>query len=414
MAKVFKIHEADTAFPVGCWEKTSFVTELPDAIIPPKQKYVYLFMIGGSGASIISPFIYFFYQAASRCDYIVKPIFVERNFDSEIVSNAINTIGEFRKICQFKLCESKIGHPYFFYEKNLDCLEKNNVFLDICSGISETDKAYISFSVYNNENIRVKDYIVKCIRKQSEAEIHCSLFLPYFRLLGQTEASVQNQIANNLRASGQLENKEYMTIIGLPALSVYERAAYQCNPFNMVSLISASNLLRSMQSSPNDANGIYEYSINFQDVLYVKDIIGDKQFRDGLIYADMRCLLWSYLRKINNQTIEQISDVRYRFIDLFLGKASQMLSDLCDMTYHNAMAIRFRKRIFDTSSLNLLFNDSGFFKIRRMSEKDFSLYFDSLINPESTVNENMIISQVLLSIDKLITGNFEDIQSLYY
>lgn len=75
-------------------------------------------MIGGSGASVLEPIIYFFKKQIEESNCKLVPIFIDRNFHSEIVSRSIRNIKK-HQIYNTYSCESSdnfITNPFFFVD----------------------------------------------------------------------------------------------------------------------------------------------------------------------------------------------------------------------------------------------------------------------------------------------------------
>lgn len=68
-----------------------------------KPEVLYIFMIGGSGSTIMKPYIHFFSHVTGFSDCTIKPVFIDRNFNSKNVSDAINSISRYERYCVYSM-----------------------------------------------------------------------------------------------------------------------------------------------------------------------------------------------------------------------------------------------------------------------------------------------------------------------
>ena len=92
-----------------------------------KSRKLYLFMIGGSGASIIEPILYYFYSRVIEAGYRIVPIYMDRKFHSEVVSRSIRAIKDYQTYCAFTASDIVVMNPYFFIDDDSMFNGKNNL-----------------------------------------------------------------------------------------------------------------------------------------------------------------------------------------------------------------------------------------------------------------------------------------------
>lgn len=82
---------------------------------------LWLFMIGGSAAGIITPLSRFFMSMVST-DVIV-PIFIDNQCHSDNTSSAILDIARYEEFCRLTCIKSKISPPFLFIENSIQSLK---------------------------------------------------------------------------------------------------------------------------------------------------------------------------------------------------------------------------------------------------------------------------------------------------
>lgn len=76
MSKIFHINTLQSSLYTKGYSNAGFLDNKCD-------KSIFLFMIGGSGASVLEPIIYFFEKQIEEAKYKLVPIFIDRKFHSE-------------------------------------------------------------------------------------------------------------------------------------------------------------------------------------------------------------------------------------------------------------------------------------------------------------------------------------------
>lgn len=82
------------------------------------EKRLFLFMIGGTGASIIEPLLYYFDSFIYKAGYSIIPVFIDRHFHSEIVSRSLTSIKNYQIHCAFTASHMITHNPYLFIDDN--------------------------------------------------------------------------------------------------------------------------------------------------------------------------------------------------------------------------------------------------------------------------------------------------------
>lgn len=181
------------------------------------QKHLYLFMIGGSGASLIEPLLFYFDKLVDEANHTIIPIFIDRSFHSEILSRSVRTIKHYQKYCAYSANKLISLNPFLFIDDNKSLLDGDNNLNKIINRITSQDTIAISYSLQNNNNIRVKNSLVNAIRNCSDARIFNLIFFPYFNLdFGDGEFLVsEDQTKRNLKAAQHLTANEHCFFVGL-------------------------------------------------------------------------------------------------------------------------------------------------------------------------------------------------------
>lgn len=172
MSKFFHINTLQSSLYTQGYSNAGFLSNKCD-------KNIFLFMIGGSGASVLEPIIYFFKKQIEESNYKLVPIFIDRNFHSEIVSRSIRNIKK-HQIYNTYSCESSdnfITNPFLFVD-NGNLLNSKNNLNKLIDSIQDDDIIAFSYSIYNKENLSVKRSIAEHIRLKTNAKIFNMVFLP--------------------------------------------------------------------------------------------------------------------------------------------------------------------------------------------------------------------------------------------
>lgn len=284
---------------------------------------------------------------------------------------------------------------------------------EIISCIGGSDKVLMVYSTYNILNIQTKDYLVESIRKVcADAEIYHTVFLPYFK--------IGNQRLHDLISRERIEDelnigsKEYMTLLGMPKLCTYIRQTFQCNPFSLTSLVASYIINQIIGNKSYTSNGYRTYSIANNSTLVPLDIIPSKEFRRSLIYSDMKSLCWSFLGSTHNSIIQYISSESYEYVNLFLKESVDMLIDLGDSTItEKSFVMKYRADGFNSQDLSANFIRYKLLFMRNRANRIFLKRILGNVNIAKAQNERVIISEIITSINKFITDNFDEIDKLY-
>lgn len=391
------------------------------------RKNLYLFMIGGTGASVIEPLLYYFEGCVKSAGYTIVPIFIDREFNSEIVSRSILSIKNYQTYCAYTASNLFVANPYLFVDDNSLLSNDSNLGL-IINKICSNDTVAFAFSVSstNKHNRRVRQLIMEAI-SLSEVRIFNLVFLPYFILQFGGREFLDSEKYNeerefltskdftvfNLKSLHPQFGNEHFFYAGLPTLSLYTKSDYQKNPFNVVSLIQ-SYALSSFLSKEMEGNTTYEFGIGIKPIYNLDDFIPNSSLRETVISFDFKSLCWSHVSQSDALTHYGISHEVMEQITMFYESASSLIKQLQDKTVHRDLQIVIR-RSFNFSSVwkEFVRNDYGIVK-RKHSKSSWIKDLLSYIQTDAMVTSNMVIHETLKSIDTYIKEHWIEIENLYY
>lgn len=424
MSKVFSIGEKEGINSKG-WK--SIGSSLRMEASWGARKFLYLFMIGGTGASVIEPILYYFEEYVQSAGYRIVPIFIDRKFNSEIVSRSIFSIKNYQTHCAHTASYMVVDNPYFFVDDTSLLSNDSNLGLiinRICSG--DTVAFAFSISSTNKHNCRVRQSIIEAITV-SDIRVLNLVFLPYFNFdFGGREfldSEKYNQERNfltpkdftmfNLKLINPQFCNEHFFYVGLQKPSLYTKNEYQQNPFNVVSLIQ-SYALSSFLSKDMDGNNCYTFEIGIRPFYTLSDLVPNSSLRKAVINYDFRALCWRHVVQcdvlkqydIRNEVIEQIT--------MFLENASSLIKQLQDNTVHQDLQIVIRKSFdFDCVWKGFVKNNYGIQK-RKHSKSSWIKDLLSNVQLDVMTTPNMVIHETFKSIDIYKKEHWNEIEKLYY
>lgn len=425
MSKILSLGEKDSLNTSQGWKSKdpSFGMESPLRV----RKNLYLFMIGGTGASVIEPLLYYFEGCVKSAGYTIVPIFIDREFNSEIVSRSILSIKNYQTYCAYTASSLFVANPYLFVDDNSLLSNDSNLGL-IINKICSNDTVAFAFSVSstNKHSRRVRQLIMEAI-SLSEVRIFNLVFLPYFILqfggrefLDSEKYNEEREFliskdftAFNLKSLHPQFGNEHFFYAGLPTPSLYTKSDYQKNPFNVVSLIQ-SYALSSFLSKEMEGNNTYEFGISIKPIYNLNDLIPNSSLRETVISFDFKSLCWSHVSQSDALTHYGISHEVMDQITMFYESASSLIKQLQDKTVHRDLQIVIR-RSFNFSSVwkEFVRNDYGIVK-RKHSKSSWVKDLLSYIQTDAMVTPNMVIHETLKSIDTYIKEHWIEIENLYY
>ena len=391
------------------------------------EKRLFLFMIGGTGASIIEPLLYYFDSFIYKAGYSIIPVFIDRHFHSEIVSRSLTSIKNYQIHCAFTASHMITHNPYLFIDDNSLLTNGNSNLQMIFDKIAPGDTIAFAYSVCSTskKNVKVKQKIMEKLFI-SDVRIFNFVFLPYFNFqFGDSEflkpneedssgdyLDIDDYTKHNLICNSSVRTNEHFFYVGLPKPSRYTKSEYQQNPFNVVSLIQ-SYALSSFLPKELENKGFYEYGINIKPTYTFDDIIPNSQLRQTVIKYDFKTICWKIIlqsgaiqSEVNSETQEQIT--------MYFEDASRLIRQLQDKTIHRDLNIVLRKH-YDFEHIWKEFVRSDFGIVRRKhSESSFICELLSYINRNFMNTPNMIIHEVLQSVDLFINEHWAEIDQLYF
>lgn len=393
-----------------------------------KKRHLFLFMIGGSGSSIIEPLLFYFEKIVKKSNYTIVPIFIDRNFHSEIVSRSISNIKSFQYKCTFSATNSIVKNPFFFKDDNDLFNEQNNLNL-IIKKITDQDIVAISFSVITKSNIITKQAIAKKIRQQVNSKIFDLIFLPYFNLNfcedeffdGEKRdeddfLSSNDLVKNNLSDLEKIEINEHCLYAGLQDSSSFRRSIYQQNPFNVTSLILSYGIATFLSKNVESENSYYTYGIHKKEFYSLDDLIPNSEIRKYVIIRDFKRLCWNIIwENYDMDFIKSIYDSskdNIDYISLYLNESIKLIDQLSDIIVNRQIPVLFRKE--HDYDFNNIWREFKYLKIFNHNKSTFAKEILSNFNESNFSTPNMLIHGVLNSIDKFIDDNYYKIESFYY
>lgn len=391
------------------------------------RKNLYLFMIGGTGASVIEPLLYYFDGCVRSAGYTIVPIFIDREFNSEIVSRSILSIKNYQTYCAYTASHLFVANPYFFVDDNSLLSNDSNLGL-IINKICLNDTVAFAFSVSstNKRNRRVRQSIMEAI-SLSDVRIFNLVFLPYFILQFGEREFLDSEKYNeerefltskdftvfNLKTLNPQFGNEHFFYAGLPTPSLYTKIDYQQNPFNVVSLIQ-SYALSSFLSKPMEGNNTYEFGISIKPIYNLNDLIPNSSLRETVISFDFKALCWSHVCQSDALNHYDICHEVIEQITMFYESASSLIKQLQDKTIHKDFQIVIRRSLdFNSVWKEFVRNDYGIVK-RKHSKSSWTKDLLSYIQTDAMTTPNMVIHEALKSIDIYMKEHWTEIEKLYY
>lgn len=416
MSKSYQFHLEQGDNDTHAWTDTN-----PVGVSSGKRgkKRLFLFMIGGSGASVMEPVLYFFEKQVEESRTLIIPTFIDRSFHSEMVSRSICAIDKYQTFMACKASDANVLSPYFFIDDGSLFDGRNNL-LKVFNQIRQDDTVAFSYSVYNGKNVLLKQSIAAHIRQTSAARIVDLVFLPYFTLgsdLAQFDR--EEQYLRNITqcSAGEMEN-EHFFYVGLSKPSRYVANDFQRNPFNIVSLILANAIVFCLTQSMTEENSHFEYSIPFMSEYGLGDLIPQSSIRETAIRNDFTGLCWHLI--INENTSlrfgkELDSDIIHQ-VGSFFDDSTQLILQLMDKTYHPALQIRFRReKDFTFAQVWRHFSKHGIGIGKwRLSKASFIDQLLQSVDKDAICSPRMLVHEVLNSIDLFISSHWKEISPMYY
>lgn len=411
MSKFFHINTLQSSLYTQGYSNAGFSSNKCD-------KNIFLFMIGGSGASVLEPIIYFFKKQIEEVKYKLVPIFIDRKFHSEIVSRSIRNIKK-HKIYNTYSCESSdnfINNPFFFVD-NGNLLNSKNNLSKIIDRIQDDDIIAFSYSIYNKENISVKRSIAEHIRVKTNAKIFNMVFLTYFTLNFDDDNFFKNSeksIEINLQMSNPSLPREYSCYVGLPNKGNYKESIYQRNPFNIVSLVLSFALVSFLSEETEETNATYCYSFPSKDKYNLVDLGMGILLRQTIISLDFRDICWKLIcqEQDNLELVNKIDSHTLNIITSYFNDAHSMLRQLSDRFVNKEFHLYIRnQKDYDFDKIWKYFKNQILIPYTR---KTFARALLKYTDYSLITTPNMIVFEVLHSINKFIKDNYTKIDRMYY
>ncbi len=384
---------------------------------------IWLFMIGGSAAGIITPLARFFMPKVKKD--IIVPVFIDSQCHSDITATSISDIARYEEFCRLCCIKSKISQPFLFIEDKTKDLLSLNRFNTIIDCISKNDEIFVAFSVHSDYNVTTALEITRlCSSKIDPKNIRYGIFLPYLTMYtNENVADVLKEITNQQRADSVKRNLAIIEsktdrcstkfILGLSDKCIIKEANYQKNPFNIVQLVMSFAIV----SSTSDSGGYMYYSTSeTKDFLTPSDVIQDITFRELLIQQDFTQLAFSFLvyHKLLPRKLYNDNDLRDSIYS-YLKIGTDSIQALGDITVHrnNRMLLRNNPNL-NTIQLNRIFKCKSLFGVRSYSVNKMANELMQYMNCNMAFNSNMAAHETLCSIHRFTNEHYEDISKLYY
>ncbi len=380
-----------------------------------ERRRMYLFLIGGSGGTILRPLLFMFYNSSTLSNYSIVPIFIDRSFHSKNVAESINAISRYRIFCKYSNISNQVDMPFFFVTNGNIYKDSSNI-SRIIEQITKDDVVLFSFSVMNENNIALHHQIKEQIRNLSTCRIFNIMFLPYFKF-DNDNYRIQNDNTRQILSSIKYLSNEHTFYIGNSEPSIFEHAHFQDNPFDVVMLIAS--YWASMCTSLNiiQENTFYNYSLDCKNIHSLKDVIPDSQLREIVIKLDFKLICWNFLSSTESAIgfVNNLPKEKFSLISNILTEPVLLIKQLTDKKIHPELQIYLR----NNNSGNFTEVWKNFttkrFGIRRfMTKEEFSKELLLNIDKNSIDTDNWLIHEILDSIDLFIDQNFDTISKLYY
>lgn len=413
MSKIFHINTPQSSLYTQEYTNTDFLDK--------NVRNIFLFMIGGSGASVLEPIIYFFKKQVEESKNKIVPIFIDRHFHSEIVSRSIRNIRK-HQIYNTYSCETSVSfitNPFFFID-NGNLLNSKNNLNKIIDRIQDDDIIAFSYSIYNKKNLSVKRSISERLREKTNAKIVNMVFLPYFTLNFDNDNFLknnENSIAINLQMSNPSLTREYCYYVGLPNKGNYKESRYQRNPFNITSLVLAFALVSFISKEIEESNAIYSCGFLSKDNYNLGDFGMGELLRQTIISLDFRNICWKIIcqEQENLELINKIDSNTLNIITSYFNDMHSMLRQLSDITINKECHLYIRKqKDYDFNEIWKYFKKQiSCFRIP-YTRKTFSRALLKYTDYSLTTTPDMIVYEIIHSINKFIEDNYITINRLYY
>lgn len=417
--KVFTLDNTAMGNNQDLFLKNDFSSTSPE-INHPK---LWLFMIGGSAAGVITPLSRFFISMVSKD--VVIPIFIDYKCHSQTTSDAISDIAQHEEFCKLICTKSIISQPFFFIEDSIQTLKALTRFKSILNLIKDEDEIFIAFSAHSDYGVSVATEISRVSRERlPQIALKYGIFLPYQTFCTNADtADVLNAIKNDERRTklnrnlgfinNELDNTSTKFVVGLTEPSIIKESEYQRNPFNIVQLIMSF----AIASLPNLENGWFEYSIQaIGDCVKPGDVISDENFRRLLVEYDFTYLAFRFLLNQGALPIELCNgEAVTDSVVSYLKNSTYDILSLGDMTTHrsNRMLLRKSKNL-NYMLLNNAFSHKTIFGKKSYTVNMLSGELTNHIRHNMIFNPNMAVHETIASIKKFIVERFETISKLYY
>lgn len=405
----------------NAWMNTQ--EDLAGSMALQKTSKLWLIMIGGSAAGIISPLSRYFLPKIEN--NIIVPIFIDKNSNSDSIATSIADLANYEVFCRLTCTKARVSQPFLFIEESVDSLLVIETFQKILDSISPTDKVVIVFSAHSNYAISIATRISQlCSSAIEQGNIKYGVFLPYFTygsnedaiyvLRDNSSMNLLNTINHNLEIlTKDTDACSTKFLVGLSEKSIITESSYQRNPFNIVQLIMAFAV-----ASSNDNHGGYQYySIpNLGQFVAPLELIKEESFRNLLIAYDFKQIAFQFL--INHKEIpSKLLDDR-NLIDAicsYLDYGTDIILSLSDKTVHRNNSMILRKEVsLNPTQLNQIFSTKTIFGRKTYNVTTLARELKKYIDEGFTVNANMAANETLYSIEKFFKEHYGEIAQCYY
>lgn len=420
MSKIFDI--SNKRVPGG-WQASDLMNVSPSD--EKSGKRLFLFMTGGTGASVIEPLLYYFDRFIYKAGYSVIPVFIDRHFHSEIVSRSLTSIKNYQMYCALTDSPMVTHNPYLFVDDDSLFDGKNNLQL-ILNKITTDDTVAFACSVGSkSENVKVRQRIMEML-PVSDVRTFNLVFLPYFNFhFGDNEflnskadkgsgefLNIEDYARRHLACSNPARPHEHFFYVGLPEPSRYTKSEYQQNPFNVVSLVQ-SYALAAFLPKPLENGSFYAFSINIKPVYTLDDIIPDSGLRQTVIKYDFKAICWKIICQ-SGALQGEISSEAQEQITMYFEEASRLIRQLQDKTIHRNFNLALRKNDdFDHIWERLVKSDYGIVK-RKYNKASFLRELLSYTDIDDMMTPEMKIHEILQSVNWFIEEHWSEIDKLYF
>ena len=217
--------------------------------------------------------------------------------------------------------------------------------------------------------------------------------------------------------SNPLLPREYYYYVGLPNKGNYKESIYQRNPFNIVSLVLSFALVSFLSKEIEEKNPTRFFPFPSKDKYNLRDLDMGILLRQTIISLDFRDICWKLICQEQNnlELVNKIDSHTLNIITSYFNDAHSMLRQLSDITINKEFHLYIRnQKDYDFDKIWKNFKNQILFLKIPYTRKTFAKALLKYIDYSLTTTPNMIVYEILHSINKFIEDNYTKIDRMYY